>query len=66
MGQGACAKVQGCISLQDGNEFAVKVRSQVLVSTRKALEKVELEKMYSFCVQPQKSLALNVMSQFGS
>ncbi|XP_056459567.1 MAP kinase-interacting serine/threonine-protein kinase 1 [Gadus chalcogrammus] len=25
LGQGACAKVQGCISLQDGNEFAVKI-----------------------------------------
>lgn len=27
LGQGAYAKVQGCISLQNGQEFAVKVRS---------------------------------------
>lgn len=25
LGQGAYAKVQGCISLQNGNEYAVKV-----------------------------------------
>lgn len=26
LGQGAYAKVQGCVSLQNGNEYAVKVR----------------------------------------
>ncbi|KAJ7993561.1 hypothetical protein DPEC_G00273680 [Dallia pectoralis] len=25
LGQGACAKVQGCVSLQDGKEYAVKI-----------------------------------------
>lgn len=25
LGQGACAKVQGCVSLQNGQEYAVKV-----------------------------------------
>lgn len=27
LGQGAYAKVQGCIGLQNGQEFAVKVRN---------------------------------------
>lgn len=30
LGQGAYAKVQGCISLQNGQEFAVKVSEDVL------------------------------------
>lgn len=30
LGQGAYAKVQGCISLQNGKEFAVKVSENVL------------------------------------
>lgn len=30
LGQGAYAKVQGCISLQNGQEFAVKVSNDLL------------------------------------
>lgn len=30
LGQGAYAKVQGCISLQNGQEFAVKVSEHIL------------------------------------
>ncbi len=33
LGQGAYAKVQGCVSLQNGQEFAVKVSKDILSGT---------------------------------
>lgn len=39
LGQGAYAKVQGCISLQNGKEFAVKVRKYILLVTHSKIKK---------------------------
>lgn len=39
LGQGAYAKVQGCISLQNGQEFAVKVSKYIICNTSHRYEK---------------------------
>ena len=51
LGQGAYAKVQGCISLQNGQEFAVKVSNDDLqVSHATKSNKVRHLKR-KFCIQ---------------
>ncbi|KAG7283626.1 hypothetical protein CRUP_020399 [Coryphaenoides rupestris] len=48
LGQGAYAKVQGCISLQDGKEYAVKVRPLEPQSTRERGEKINILELNQF------------------
>lgn len=44
LGQGAYAKVQGCINLQNGQEFAVKVSKDILLA---AVEKATIKDILS-------------------
>lgn len=45
LGQGAYAKVQGCISLQNGQEFAVKVSKSIMsVTLHRAMKNTSLDR----------------------
>lgn len=43
LGRGAFAKVQGCISLQNGYEYAVKVSENILFVTKSDISFYDLE-----------------------
>lgn len=45
LGQGAYAKVQGCISLQNGQEFAVKVSKYIMsVTLHRGMKNTSLDR----------------------
>uniref|UniRef100_A0A672YGI0 non-specific serine/threonine protein kinase n=1 Tax=Sphaeramia orbicularis TaxID=375764 RepID=A0A672YGI0_9TELE len=62
LGQGAYAKVQGCISLQNGKEFAVKIIEKSAGHSRSRVFR-EVETLYQFYIKTRCSILTHIQNR---